>query len=478
MKEKMFSRLHTYVMQQPCAQEDHYPLKVAEQQTDQGSITFGYLRTNSYQMDGCGGRTDAHDLLSLFWACVLRANGAASTRLVDEAGFVPIPGEIYARWLIFDQVGDLSDPNPPKAKILAHTAFAFHALDDVVGWGDIMYPQARWTNGAKELVDALNSSGSFTDFDDMAGIRECPDWYYAKSLANGITVAILPPARAAAFRVALAAYDPVCVSGRSRVSIVGSGLKNAVAHRTISSGLRLLRSIEPESSLPWKGAGSAPLDKAIALIPLESHCVFVGMQSIVAIAADCGIRSFETERTKFLVRRSAENAVFSVDYAFEWTERIDGGRFEDLVYALLEREKGVAWVRQAGPTRERDGGRDFIARWLISSGHGLDGSASNGIPEPAILKSIVVQVKAHQPSVGKAKVVDIRDTIERHDAEGYFLVAFPQPANSLVEHLVALARRGTWTDWWDRAQIESRLRLNLDLLARFSDLVVQKEREI
>lgn len=465
-------------MQCPCAQEDHYPLKVSEQPTDQGPITFGYLRTNSYQLDGCGGRTDAHDLLSLFWACVLRANGAASTRLVDEGGFAGIQGEIYARWLLFDQVGDLNDPSPVKTKILAHTAFAFHTLDDVVGWGDIKYPQAKWTSGAADLVDCLNSDGHFTDFSDMAGIREHPDWYYAKSHANGITVAILPPANAVAFRKALAAYEPVIVSGRSRVSIVGSGLKNAVSHRTISTGLRLLQRVEPQSPLPWKGAGSSPLDKAIALIPLESHCIFVGMQSIVAIEADCGIRAFEAERTKFLVRRSAENAVFSVDYAFEWADRIDGGRMEDLVYALLEREKGVIWVRQAGPTRERDGGRDFMARWLISSGQGVARSvstrSSDGVPEPATPTNVVVQVKAHHPSVGKAKVIDIRDAVERHEAEGYFLVAFPQPANSLVEHLVALARHGMWTDWWDRAQIESRLRRNLDLLSRFSDIVIQK----
>jgi len=75
-------------------------------------------------------------------------------------------------------------------------------------------------------------------------------------------------------------------------------------------------------------------------------------------------------------------------------------------------------------------------------------------------------------------VQDIRDTIERHQAEGYFLVAFPQPANSLVEHLLTLARGGTWTDWWDRAQLESRLRENHDLLSRFSDLVTRVDAQM
>ncbi len=472
----MFIRLHQQVMQRPCAKEDHYPLKVAEQSTEQGPLIFGYVRTSSYQLDGCGGRTDVHDLLSLFWACVLRANGAASTSLFDEDGFFPIPGEIYARWLIFDQLGDFGDSSGVKERILAHSAYAYHALDDVVAWRDIRYPQAKWTNGADELVDALHSAGRFKDFWEMAGLRQSPDWYYAKTQKGRITVAVLPPLSAVAFRAALAAYDPITVCGRSKVSIVASGLKNAVSHKTISIGLRYLKAVEPDSPLTWKGPGVNPLDKSIALIPLESHCVFIGLRTIVSVESDCGIRSYEAERTRFLERRAAENAVFSADFTFEWTEKFDGGRLEDLVYALLEREKGVVWVRQAGPTRERDGGRDFLANWLIPSGQGLI-RAEDDVHEPATQKNIVVQVKAHHPSVGKAKVTDIRDTIELHEAEGFFLVAFPQPTNSLLGHLVALNRRGVWTNWWDRAQIESRLRFNLDLLARFSDIVVQQERK-
>lgn len=100
-----------------------------------------------------------------------------------------------------------------------------------------------------------------------------------------------------------------------------------------------------------------------------------------------------------------------------------------------------------------------------------------GIPTPAKSLNVVVQVKALNPSVGKSKVQDIRDTVDVHDATGYFLVAFPQPANSLVEHLGALAKKGIWTDWWDRAQIETRLRKNIDLLARFSDLVKVEHRQ-
>ena len=277
-----------------------------------------------------------------------------------------------------------------------------------------------------------------------------------------------------ALRRALFAYEPTSVEGRSRTSILASGLKNAIPKRVVATGLKYIRAIE-DSHLPWRGVNSTAIEAAIVAIPLESHCVFLGGQTLVAVEGDCGLRQFEAERTKFLERRVNENAVFSADYVFHWPEKMDGSKFEDLIYALLEREPGVMWVRQVSPTNERDGGRDFMARWVVPIGDGMieEGPVTAGgeIPTPAKALNVVVQVKARNPSVGKSKVLDIRDTVEAHEANGYFLIAFPQPASSLVEHLTVLAKRGIWTDWWDRAQIESRLRKHIDLVARFVDLV-------
>ena len=227
---------------------------------------------------------------------------------------------------------------------------------------------------------------------------------------------------------------------------------------------------------------SSPCALAIVAIPLESHCVFLGGQALVAVEGECGLRQFEAERTRFLERRAKENAIFAADYSFRWPGKIDGAKLEDLIYALLEREPGVVWVRQTGPTNERDSGRDFAARWVVPIGDGLMGidtaQVRAGIPTPAKALDVVIQVKARNPSVGKSKVQDIRDTVERHEANGYFLIAFPQPANSLVEHLSVLAKRGIWTNWWDRAQIETRLKKHIDLVARFADLVKVEVRQI
>lgn len=477
-------KLHEFVMEQPCAQERHDPFVIAEETSERGNMIYGYVRTSSSQLDGCGGRTDVHDVFSLLWACVMRAAGAASPILFNEGGFVGIEEEIYARWLVFQQIGDFNDNTTAKQRLLAHAAHAFHVLDEVLGWADIKYPNAKWKDQegeGDELAGLLNAAGEFSDFGDMAGKRECPDWFYAKSHKGRISVAVLPVESMIALRGALLAYEPLSTEERSRISILAGGLKNAIPKRVVSKGLRYIRAVENgDPQLPWRGVSSSPGEAAIIAIPLESHCVFLGGQTLVAVEGDCGLRQFEAERTKFLERRAKENAVFAADYIFQWPQKIDGSKFEDLIYSLLEREPGVTWVRQASPTNERDGGRDFIARWVVPVGDGMheeSATPETGVPTPAKALNVVVQVKARNPSVGKSKVQDIRDTVEVHDATGYFLVAFPQPANSLVEHLAALAKRGIWTDWWDRAQIETRLRKHVDLVARFADLVKVESRQ-
>ncbi|WP_164465517.1 restriction endonuclease [Burkholderia gladioli] len=477
-------RLHNIVMTRPCAQERHDPFVIAEEKTSRGSMIFGYVRTSSYQLDGCGGRTDVHDVFSLLWGCVMRAAGAASPILFSEAGFAGIEEEIYARWLVFEQIGDFNDGTTAKQRLLAHASRAYHVLDDVLGWADIKYPNAKWKNQpgeADEFVRLLNHAGEFKDFGEMAGRRECPDWLYAKSHKGRISVALFPIERMIALRRALLAYEPVSVEGRSRISILAGGLKNAIPKKTLATGLKYIRSVEAEAQLPWHGVNSSPVDPLIVAIPLESHCVFLGRQTLVAVESECGLRLYEAERTKFLERRAKENAVFAADYVFQWSNKINGSKFEDLIYALLEREPGVMWLRQASPTNERDGGRDFIARWVVPVSDDMMKAESRhvdvGVPTLAKALNVVVQVKVRNPSVGKSKVQDIRDTVEFHEANGYFLIAFPQPANSLVEHLVALAKRGIWTNWWDRAQIETRLRKHIDLVARFSDLITVESRQ-
>ena len=234
-------------MSQPCAQVRHDPFVVSEETLACGSMIFGYVRTNSYKLDGCGGRTDVHDVFSLLWACVMRASGAASPILISEGGFAGIEEEIYARWLIFEQIGDFNDNSTAKQRLHAHASHAYHVLDDVLGWADIKYPNAKWNDQAAEadeVVERLNAAGEFKDFGDMAGRRESPDWLYAKSHRGRISVAVFPVERMIALRRALLPYEPISIESRSRISVLAGGLKNAIPKRILATGLKYIRSIE------------------------------------------------------------------------------------------------------------------------------------------------------------------------------------------------------------------------------------------
>jgi hypothetical protein len=84
----------------PCALQNHYPLSVRVDASSTDVAMHGVVRTTSTSWDGCGGRTDLHDVLSATWAAVLRANGVASSRLVGVEGMCG-PPELYARLLFF-----------------------------------------------------------------------------------------------------------------------------------------------------------------------------------------------------------------------------------------------------------------------------------------------------------------------------------------------------------------------------------------
>ena len=109
---------------------------------------YGVVRTSSWELDGCGGRTDVHDLFAVFWAAVLRANGVASAQLVDMAGWNGL-SELESRIVLLGRrapTPSLTFSNAEMQRIEAHTAWAWHALDDVFSWQDSLTGQGDWSD--------------------------------------------------------------------------------------------------------------------------------------------------------------------------------------------------------------------------------------------------------------------------------------------------------------------------------------------
>ncbi|WP_194925342.1 restriction endonuclease [Catenulispora pinisilvae] len=155
---------------------------------------------------------------------------------------------------------------------------------------------------------------------------------------------------------------------------------------------------------------------------------------------------------------------------FSWAATIDGGRFERLIYDLLECEPGVLEVRGVGAAREGDDGRDLIVRWVTPP---MPAEVTVQGSSPMRERTIIVQCKARARSVGRSDLGSgVLDTIYKYEADGYFLATSSQPAVSTLDLLEVIKRRGDYfTGWWSRAELELRLRRNPQVLKRFDDIV-------
>jgi hypothetical protein len=136
---------------------------------------------------------------------------------------------------------------------------------------------------------------------------------------------------------------------------------------------------------------------------------------------------------------------------------------------LLKLEKQVLWVRQVSRTNEPDGGKDILCDWLTQppSQSYLD----EKIP-PYVIRRVIVQCKAFKDAVPKSKVTDIRDTVEHHNTDGFFLAVSSHLGNTLTEHLYKMRTDGKiWVDWWTRSEIEERLRIHRHIVSKYPDIV-------
>lgn len=441
-----------------------------------GSLAYGVVRTDSHHWDGGGGRTDLHDMFGLLWAGVLRANGVASSNVAGEEGWCGAP-EIYARTLFFAQqpapAGAGITPATSLARLVAHTAWASHALCDAV---ELCHPEAvppKWQ--WQKTPGWLDRIRDLLPIDDGLYVkRNNPNWEYFVDGENRISIAKLGPRSTVPLRRCFGYYKPEAAAVGNDHAITAGGISNYLAADTVATALALLKRIEGKSCLPWHGADATARHRAILAVPVESHTLFIGARTIVAVAGPAGYYEFSRARELWKEQSSHQARVFQAHVKWTWAAKLDPARFEALACALLDRESGLKWVRPAGQPYERDAGRDLVARWLTPPGFSepLTGSSKH---EPNRVRTVLVQVKTRKRTVGKADIRDVRDTLDRHAADGFFLVSHPGISGDLFNYLESLGRQGFWVSWWGPAEIEDRLRAHLDVAAQFRDLVTTAE---
>jgi hypothetical protein len=448
-----------------CRAEPHHPFSLKFVDAP-GGVVFPHasVRTTSWEWDGCGGRTDLHEMLALLWAMILRARGTASAGFLDEGGFVG-PREIYARVLYFLQPFDrfFAAKHLNLAQLLAaHTAVAAHELYHVLGLTSPEEQEPKWQEETLPWLQLVRDHLGGEDANEMFVERRNPDWRYYFAPGSFVSILELPPRQMSWLRHACRHYAPVSSSQGNRLIVSAGGIYNAISRDALRKGERLLQALD-QSPFTRVGDGCARWDSAAMVVPLENRVVILGGTFLVSVATLCGYRQYLVARDRWEEKHREAALIFGQSGTIEWREPLNSERFADLAEALLRVEPDVIRVRSSGPHNERDQGRDII---VDRPGVALmENQAVTG------LERIVVQVKVRNRTVGKHHVQDIRDTIEHHRSHGYLLIAFPRLSSDLIHHLEGLEERGLSVDWWTRTQLEERIRRHPNIAAQFTDLL-------
>ena len=138
---------------------------------------------------------------------------------------------------------------------------------------------------------------------------------------------------------------------------------------------------------------------------------------------------------------------------------------------LLNGNPEVRRARPRGHPNEPDSQSDLTAEVYTSFLRYERKGPQEGEPENDTVQ-LVVQCKTSIRNVGKGKVTDIRDTVDRHSAAGFLLVALPGVTNDLTEYIESIrSKKLFWIDCWTKPELEAELRSNPSIAAKYRDLV-------
>lgn len=423
-----------------------------------------------------GDRTDLHDVCSWLAASFLRWLGVASTALIDvEHPATMIPAELSGRFLIPAQSeGYLLAPDDVGLGLagdmigylamlehIAHTQTTFwHPESESVPESTHDYDTGRsevddWARGLASLL------GDRASPEDIYTQRPSTGWFYYRTTDGAI--AIVDSEELVDFLELLRTDPDEEIAGINGFLYTGKGFDNFIPRDALKIADRIFGQ---DGALATSGRPAAEA----TVIPLENGVILAKDYRAVLLRHDTGVAGFTRERSFVLERNRLEQERLFPPSEFTWTDEVDGGRFERLIYDLVECEPGVREVRAIGSSREGDGGRDLVVSWITPP---VPGEAVTTGAIPARERRVIIQCKARKRSVGRSDLGGgILDTLFMYHAEGYFLATSSQPAVAAIDLLEEIRRRGDYfTGWWGRAEIEQRLRRNPQVLKRYADIV-------
>ncbi|MBO9595464.1 MAG: restriction endonuclease [Niabella sp.] len=433
------------------------------------NISF-YFLLRTHDVVYCGDRSDAHVVLSLMFASFLKTNFGISCLLFD----IPHPAvqdEIWGRYLMPQQ-----SPSFLGSSIHEYQQNAvLEIVSSIASWRTMFWNIMGCPCEKCLKARSIEFSVQHDITEELSGLKEqlfkhpknynysrriWPNWDYFYNISEEIT--LIKSLELSQYFEALQIVNTAkeeYVEGINGSLLLNGDLKNFLAHKDIKKLRKLIKGIEKST----KQVNCAPL-------VLENMILAVSSPYIIAIGRLCGIYEFRVERENTRNRHNRESQLLFPISAFEWEDEVCPDQFEGLIKALLEREPNVKMVRKPAPINQGDKGRDLLIDWNVINPYVI----SEETP-PTSLTKVVGQCKASNKTIGKHKVLDIRDTVETHNAQGYFLAVSTQIAEALTAKLEDLQAKGIWTQWWNRDDIETRLSKNQDLIPLFPKVLKAKD---
>lgn len=439
--------------------------------TIQGPTDFSfYFLQRTYDIVYHGDRSDVHVIISLMFSSFLRAMDSGISSSQFDIAHPVIEDEIWGRYIM-----------PIQGSVLLGIS-SWKKIKEVVSkiilliavWREIFWKFAgcpceeclkrinienyREYEVPNEIIATINKlfkhSSNFN-----SGNRQRPNWSYYYDIGNEVT--IIKSQELSFYLESILKFNHrkyQTIEGINGILILDGELTNFIKKKYVKEIEKIVTNLM-----------GIKTKNRFSLIPLENMVIAVTNPYIIALGKLCGVEEYKIEREHLRNRHNRESQFLFPVALFEWNKIVCPDQFETLVKSLLEREPNVSLVRKPAPINQGDKGRDLLIEWYI-----LDSQIISETTSPSSLVRIVGQCKASDKTIGKNKVLDIRDTVETHNASGYFLAVSSQISGPLTEKLEDLRSKGIWTHWWNRDDIEKRLSKNQDLIPHFPKVLKAK----
>lgn len=437
---------------------------------EQSTLSIYFLERTTdvvYQDD----RSDVHVVLSLMFSSFLRLFDLGISSSLFDIPHPVVPNEIWGRYIMPVQTPILFGLNSKErlveiiTKIISMTTIWREII-----WKNLECPcekclkESKIDNDRKyeippeiREVEQLLYTSDHTNY----GSRIRPNWDYYYDMDNEVTIIKSKSlSNYLRFMLKLKKQETKIVDGINGKLLIDGSINNFIDNNIQKEFNRIIKVLIKNKTKIY-----------YPIVPLENMLITVVKDYIIALGRLADIYKFKQERELIRKRHNLESQLLFPISEFEWLNPVCPDQFENLIKSLIEREPNVVSVRRPAPTNQGDKGRDLLIEWAY-----INPTVLSDKTPPSSLFKFVGQCKTSNKTIGKNKVLDIRDTLETHNSDGYFLAVNTQISASLTEKLEELKTKGFAVEWWNKEDIENRLSNNQDLIPLFPKVVNVKNK--